>query len=130
MEDLYLQAEERSIDNALSDGNYTRTTTSAGKVSRLLLMPRGKWLSANGEAEESLGNEMWNVNLKNSNLYYERIKRWSEEAIKPLLDEGIIENFEVEITSINLTVASIKWMWLDKATKQPFSLDAPVSWGE
>lgn len=130
MEDYYLQAEERSIDNAFIDGNYERTTSSAGKVSRALLMPRGKWLSANGESEESLGNEMWNRNLKNSPSYYERIRRWSEEAVKPLLDEGIIENFEVEITSINLTAARVKWMWLDRATKQPFSLDTPVSWGD
>ena len=129
MEDIYLQADDRTIDNAFDDGNYLRTTSSVGKVTRVLLMPRQRWLSANGEAEESLGNEMWNRNLKNSPSYHERIRRWSEEAVKPLVDDGIIEDFDVTIRSLNLSAAKIKWTWVDRASKQPFSLDKPISWG-
>lgn len=129
-QDRYIDAIDRAVDNAWDDaGNYDTTTSSAGKVMRALLMPRGKWLAAANEEELSYGNETWNQQLKNSDDGYELIKRWSKEAVQFLVDDELITGFDTTITELNTYGATIVWAWHDKAARSPYRLTKAVHWG-
>jgi hypothetical protein len=126
-QDRYIDFSGRSRDNAIGDDkNYHTTTSSVGKVERLLLMHKGKWLA---DDDGELGNQMWIERLHNTENDRALIAVWSEEAVSPLVELGLIKTFETTVKSTDGSSAEITWTWRDMATQRQVSTSTIYRWG-
>jgi phage gp46-like protein len=126
-QDRYIQYDGFSRDNAFGDdNNYATITSSTGKVERLLLMHRGKWLA---DETGELGNEMWNQRLRDTETDRSLIVSYSAEAVQPLVDDGLIDNFKTTVVSTDDTSVKIVWSWQDRATRRQVTTATVYRWG-
>jgi len=127
--DIYYNAASDVIgpDNVLgSDGNYETTPGATAKVGRCVM---SEYRVIDGVP---FGNKAWKALQRASDTLQNRalLKRYTEEAIKPIQDAGEIRDLEVTVDDpANLKGAAMLITFYDIRQKDTVTIGVLSPWG-